>query len=314
MVAEHVVEVSHIGQFNILDRVITCAVSKDGVRILSGRGYRAALGYSANAKGNKSALENDVSQMPSFLASGNLKPFISKGFNMSPIHYRHPINHRVFVGYEATTLPAVCDVYLDARRAGVLLPHQSPIADMCEMLVRSLAKTGIVALIDEATGFQENRDKAALRSIFDRYLRKEFAEWSMTFFPEFYQRIFMLRNWKWDPTNPACGPRHLAQLTKDIVYERLAPGILEELEKRNPMKEADDGARRREGKHHQLLTEDVGRRELDRHLAVVTGLMRASADWRQFVRSLDRACPKPGHSVQLDFGDLPGIDLQAEAA
>ena len=75
-------------------------------------------------------------------------------------------------------LPLVCDVYLAARAAGVLTRKQLPIAEACEILVRALAQTGIIALVDEATGFQEVRDRRTLEAILNRYLRQEFAAWN----------------------------------------------------------------------------------------------------------------------------------------
>jgi len=70
------------------------------------------------------------------------------------------------------------------------------------------------------------------------------------------------------------------------VYERLAPGILEELEARNPK----DDRGHRKGKHHQLLIDDVGDPALARHLHA--GFMRASSSWDQFYRMMNRAFQK----------------------
>ena len=50
-------------------------------------------------------------------------------------------------------LPLVADLYLRAREAGILTPQQIPTAQKAEMLVRSLARIGITALVDEATGY-----------------------------------------------------------------------------------------------------------------------------------------------------------------
>jgi len=38
-----------------------------------------------------------------------------------------------------------------------------------------------VALVDEATGYQEIRDRLALQAILDRFLRKELAAWAKRF-------------------------------------------------------------------------------------------------------------------------------------
>ena len=83
------------------------------------------------------------------------------------------------------------------------------------------------------------------------------------------------------------------------MYERLAPGILEELEQRNPQDEKG----RRQHRHHQWLTEDVGHPALAQHLHAVTGLMRACSDWQQFHDMLKKAFPKRGSVVQLELVD-----------
>jgi P63C domain len=77
----------------------------------------------------------------------------------------------------------------------------------------------------------------------------------------------------------------------------LAPGILEELKKKNPKLPSG----RRMHKRFQWLTEDIGR--LREHLASVITLMRASAEWPQFMRMLDRALPRYGDTAQLSLGD-----------
>ena len=117
---------------------------------------------------------------------------------------------------------------------------------------------------------------------------------------EFYQEIFRLRGWEWDilKNSRGQGPRVLGKYTNDLVYARLAPGILDELQLRNP---PDERGRRR-AKHHQWLTEDVGHPALAQHLHAVLGLMRASdsGQWDKFKRLLDRAFP-----IRTDLSDLP---------
>ena len=85
-------------------------------------------------------------------------------------------------------------------------------------------------------------------------------------------------------------PSVVGKYTNDLVYERLAPELLTELEELNP--KTDKGNRK--AKHHQWLTEDVGHPALAQHLHAVIGFMRAWARWDQFYRLLQRAFPKKG--------------------
>jgi hypothetical protein len=91
----------------------------------------------------------------------------------------------------------------------------------------------------------------------------------------------------------------VGKYTNNIVYDRLAPGILEELKKKNPKLSSG----RRKHKHFQWLTEDIRDPRLREHLASVITLMRASTEWNQFLRMLDRALPKYGDTIQLSLND-----------
>ena len=139
----------------------------------------------------------------------------------------------IALGYRAELLPKVCNVYLQAQQEGNLLKSQEHIAERCLILLNGLATVGIIALVDEATGFQEERDKLALQAILDRYLLHQFAAWAKRFPDDFYKQIFRLRRWEWKGMK-VNRPQCVAAYTKELVYSRLAPRILEELEARKP--------------------------------------------------------------------------------
>ena len=139
-----------------------------------------ALGRSRQAKG-RAYYKGDVN-LPAFLTANNLKPFIPEELTVtsSQVEFRTAKGARAF-GYPAGILPKVCDVFLDADDAGALTSAQKHIAVRARMLIRGLAHVGIVALVDEATGYQDVRDRLALQEILDAYLRKEFAAWAKRF-------------------------------------------------------------------------------------------------------------------------------------
>lgn len=285
---------THEGQLRIGDLVIQCAVTEDGTRLLTQEGFLKAIGRSGKPAAGRGSV---VEKVAPFLALDNLKPFITKELESStfPILFK-PVQGSRAWGYRAELLPQVCEVYLKARDAGALLKNQEKFARACDMLMRALAHVGIVALVDEATGYQEIRQRNALQALLDRYLRKELAAWASTFPNDFYHEIFRLRGWQWQSIS-SHRPRLVGKLTKDIVYARLAPGILKELEERNPANEK--GYRR--ARHHQWLTEDVGHPALAQHLHAVIAFMRVSHTWDQFYRMLNQAFPKRGDTLQLPF-------------
>jgi len=115
--------------------------------------------------------------IPLFLAHKNLKPYAEKHlggvhFELKPYRTERGGSGQ---GIPAETLPKVCEVWMDANRDGVLGPRQQLTAKKAEILFRGFAHVGIVALIDEATGYQRIRDREALQAILDAYLRKELA-------------------------------------------------------------------------------------------------------------------------------------------
>jgi hypothetical protein len=289
-------EATHRGSLNIGPVSIPCAVLRDGTRVLSENGIANALGgRSGAAKRLKTAAAESGAHVPVFLASKSLSDYISNELldgPLKPIRYLSGDNY--IVGYQAEALPEICNIWLQARQDGKLDPQQADRAQAAEIVMRGLANLGIIALIDEATGYQDTRDRDALQAILDKYLRKEFAAWAKRFPDAFYREIFRLRGWSWSAMSVA-RPGVVGRYTNDVVYERLAPGILEELRTLNPT--LDDGGRAR--KHHQHLTDDIGHPALAQHLHAVIGLMRASATWDQFKSLLDRAFPKKGTQLEL---------------
>ena len=201
-------------------------------------------------------------------------------------------------GYEATVLADLCEAILAAREAGVLLSQQAHIAEQAEALLRSFARVGIIALIDEATGYQDFRTREALQKILDKLIQKNLRPWTKTFPDEFYKEMFRLKGWTYSPWS-VNRPGIVGKYTNDVVYERLATGILEALQSFNPtLPEGGRGHR-----HHQHLTEHTGYPALQEHLAVVVGLMRAAPNWNNFTRLLNRSLPKLDSNFELLLED-----------
>ena len=279
---------THEGTLTIGTLDLPVAVLEGGIRVLTSRAMMTALGrpWKGTYKGTK---------LPNFVGARNLIPFIGKELIevLEPVYYV-PFKGKRVAGYRAELLPLVCDVYLNARLEEKLTQGQMPAAKQAEILVRSLSKIGIVGLVDEVTGYQDVRDRQALQALLDKYLKQEFAAWAKVFPDEFYQQIFRLRGWTWRGMK-VNRPQVVAKYTNDIVYKRLAPGILQQLEERNPINARGYRAVR----HHQWFTEDIGHPALAQHLYAVIGLMRIANTWDEFKRLLNRAYPKRGDSVQL---------------
>lgn len=291
------------GYSSILDLAGTklpCAVVEgpNGVqRVLSESGVtQAILGTRSGAsKRLKRAAEDGGALLPLFVAPSQLKPFITNDLIDGPLK---PLDYvdggRVVRGYDASILVAVCAVWLKARSAGALQKQQLAKAQQAEALALALADTGVTALIDEATGYQDDRAKDALAKIFADFLAKERQKWALTFPLDFYKEIYRLRGWKFEPWNTK-RPGVIAAWTDDFVYDRIAPGLTEELRQKNPV--LDSG--HRSHKHHQWFNTDKGHPKLKEHIAGVIALLRASDNWEAFKRGLNRAYPKFGDTIPL---------------
>ena len=260
-----------------------------------------ALGRARQAKGRK-YYDSNVN-MPAFLTAKNLNSFIPKELSVtsSQIEFRTVRGHKAF-GYAAELLPKACDVFIDADEANVLTAGQKHIAVRARVLVRGLAHVGIKALVDEATGYQEIRDRQALQEMLDKYLLAERAKWAKRFPDEFYKEIFRLRDWHWKGMQ-VNRPQVVGRYTNDIVWDRLAPGVRKELERLNPKTETGE----RRSRHHQWLTYDIGHPELQKHLNGVIVLMKsviqAKGGWEEFRRRLQRVFPKINTNLDLPFDE-----------
>jgi hypothetical protein len=183
------------------------------------------------------------------------------------------------------------------KAQGPLHPSQEKIAHACKIIMRSLAKLGIIALVDEATGYQELRDRLALQKMLEKYFTDEWAKWTRTFPDEFYKHLFRLKGLEY-PVPGGRRPRFVGHWTNDIVYLRLAPGVLEELRKKNPRNEITG---ERLQKHHQYLTRDYRHPALKEHLSNVIFLMRTCAtdeEFREKLRLNVTTCCFFSHSVR----------------
>ena len=288
----------YTGELEIGDAKIECAVLEDGRRVLTQSDMMRAMGRARQAKG-RAYYDGDVN-LPAFLTAKNLKPFISKELYVtsSQIEFRLPSGQRAF-GYLADMLPEVCKVYLKARDAGALVQSQQHIAVQADILIRGLASIGIVALVDEATGYQRDRAADALAVILERFIAKELQPWVKTFPDTYYEQLFRLRGLEY-PKDSVIRPQYFGKLTNDIIYDRLAPGVREELKESTPKLPSG----RRKHRFFQRLTPDLGHPKLREHLASVVTIMKLSRDYKDFKGKLDHIHPPYGKEVQLQLPEL----------
>ncbi|MBD66527.1 MAG: hypothetical protein CME62_15045 [Halobacteriovoraceae bacterium] len=266
-----VFECTHKGELEIGDKKISCAVLSNGTRIITQTALFDA--FNRPRKGEKR-----IEGLPSIIGAKNLIPFVSDELvEMSkPVHYQTN-SGKMSSGYRAELIPEICDIYLKAFDKGALLESQNKIVAQANILVRALAKVGITALIDEATGYQYDREQNALQTILKAYIAEDYLKWQARFPRKYYQEIFRLYDWEYDPMSMR-RPVYLGKFTNEYVYQKLPDGILEELRKKNPKTSKGN----RKMKHHQFLTNEIGIPHLEKHITKLITVMELSDNIDEF--------------------------------
>ena len=186
-------------------------------------------------------------------------------------------------GIPAETLPMICRVYVDAEDAGALTARQRHVAQAARRLLIALGDVAMIALVDEATGFQALRPHNELQRILEAYVLPEHRPWVKTVPVEFTKELYRL--WGWDLSETMQGPRYAGKLIRKYIYQQLPGGVLTALDESNP----HDSSWQRRRKHHQFLTEEMGLEHFKAQLSGVMALMRASASKDEFERLFQRA-------------------------
>jgi hypothetical protein len=262
------------------DIEIPCYVLADGRRVLHQRGMVDALGMSRGSSGGTGG-----DRLAKFVAGDRLKPFLRSHLvevTESPIKFKTTVGQLAY-GYEATVLADICEAVLAAREAGALQHQQMHIAKQCEILIRGFARVGIIALVDEATGFQYDRPRRELEEQLKKFLSESLRRWVRTFPADYFKHLCRLRGVELRPDMKL--PQYFGCLTNNLVYRRLAPGLLKRLKERRVERGNPSN------KLPSWLSADVGFPEVLVHLGTVVGLMKLHTNYEPFEKQLDEIAP-----------------------
>lgn len=272
------------GSLNVAGQTVRCAVLSNGVRVVFQRELVALL--TGHKKGGLSR----------YMASKNLEPFVPAKFKNRPLDeavYTFPVMTElgeVFAqGFDGTDLIEICDMYLKARAADKLLDAQQHLAAQAEIIVRAFAKVGIIAAIDEATGYQKQKDE--YQKLLAKYIAEELQPWVLTFGENYYMQIYRLKGWDWGRhiTEKKNHPWEVARITNRIIYEKLPSGVLDKLNELNPKNASGN----RKHKKFQFLTMNTGYVHLVKHMGHVESIMErhAPGEWHKALHEIDTRFP-----------------------
>lgn len=282
----------YVGEIKIGEIEIKCAVLSNEKRVFFQREVIGAL--TGNKKGG----------LERYLSAPNLQPYVPdkyKGevWDQNIIKFEH--NNREAHGLEGTDLIDICNMYISARNDGTLLTSQKHLATRADIIVNAFAKTGVIAVIDEATGFQKYRKKDALRLLVESYIIEEARQWMKEFPDEFFYELDRIYN---NPTTtPQKRPKYYGNFINTYVYKPIQDGlILERLNELNPTNEK--GARKK--RLHQFLNEEKGIQVLRNRIGKVTALLQISPSNRRFKNNFKRMESK---QQSFDFIDDDMVEI-----
>jgi len=274
----------------IADLAIPCYVLDDGRRVITMNGMIDTLGM---ARGG--AMVKGMNRLELFVSRERLKPFVSSNLHeriRNPIRFR--IGRTTAYGFDSDTLIDVAEAVIQADNKGTLQKQQAAIAHQCRVITSSLTRIGLIALIDEATGYQSKRDKDELQQILTAYLLPEHRPWMQTIPDEFTNEIYRVYGWVRTANNR--GPRYAGKLIRNLIYEKLPKPVLPALDEANP----SNAKYQRKHRHHQFLTEKQGLDHFRTQVITVMTLLRISKNKGDFNRHLKAYF---GNQMSFDFDD-----------
>ena len=221
---------------------------------------------------------NRLINIPSFIDAKNLQPYIDQEFKLliKPIEYFDGKSEKM--GYNALILPAMCEMYLQARRDEVLTAKQAHLAEKAEILQSAFARLGMITLIDEATGFQRDRSHDALRILLEKYISEGMQKWIKTFPDSFFKELDKLYDNQ--TTKSHKRPQYYGTFINTYVYDPIEHGYVKR--KLDELNIQDNG--KRKARFHQWLS-DEGKQVLTRQIGRVEMLMELCTDIESFKKA-----------------------------
>jgi len=272
---------------------VECYVMDNGERVLSLRGAARSMGLSG--AGSNALARNLNTQWIAPYLSEPLREWLERANRNQLPQY---VNSRGtnFLPFEASLFVDLCSAYVNALHDGILQTEKQRItAERLYSVMTAFAKTGLIAVIDEVTGYQEERDRDELQKILDAYISEELLPWAKRFPDEFYKQMFRLKGWEY---KGKAKPSYAGTLTNEYIYNYLPKGVLDELKRQTPKSNTGN----RTNRYHQHLTEDTGLPNLDKQLQQTIALMKAADDWEDFNKLFKKAMGEPVQ-MELDLGN-----------
>ena len=263
-----------------LEMKIPVYVLDDGRRIISRTG---ATSFLTDDKGG--------GNLESYTGIQALQPYMPADLSGMMVEFNLPeVVNKTVKGMEAETFVEICQAYVSAWQHGALQSDaQQKIAIRATMFLSACAKVGIVALIDEATGFQYERPLDALQIKLRLFLAQEMRKWEKTFPDELWEQFGRLTKWKGGVNSR---PKYWGKLVMELIYEYLDPDVAEWLKENAPQPFHGQN-------YHQWLSEQYGLRRLIEHIWRVIGVASTCDTMDELKNKMEQL-----------YGSAPGFQFQ----
>lgn len=267
------------GVLELGPRLVECFVFEDGRRALGTSQVQALVGAAQNRNFEerfaKILLENGAPKQPEKGLKNAIKRLDSKAKGGAPklqaIEFRHPTGNRTAYAYDTDAVLLILQTYAAAFRSGKLRKNQEHLGAAATDVLLACAGTGLVALVDEATGFQATRAPDYLQQRMALYLLDNPSKWRRFFAEDLSATICRLYG---KPIVAANGARWLAGVWSQLYKMVLGEDVYAELKRRNP--EPQHGSN-----HTQHLT-DPAKGVLTKDLEIVHAIAKTSQSRDEF--------------------------------
>lgn len=257
---------------------LECHVLNDSRRVLTAREVVRAL---RGTRSNPPGIKRYFDALPEY------RPGM---FDDRMMRFRIPGLPQIATGLEATVLIDMCDLYIAADENGTLKSNQAGLVKQAWIIMRASSKVGIEALIDEATGYQEVREKRALQVKLQAYIADDMQKWVKTFPDEFWHELARLEGIRYQARHR---PLRWGAYVLKFVYRAMDEDVAAELKKRNPNPHHKKNL-------HQYLR-DWGKDQLHQQLGGVIAIMRQCNDMNEFRARFETVYERKGQGRLGDF-------------
>lgn len=295
---EDVPRAIHTGKLEIASHIIDCAVLENGTRLLTQQTLLNAFGHTTKHRGRGSKTRPSLLHgLPPFLAAANLQSFLTtEARALTNLIVFRGAEGKVY-GYDARLLPAICEVYQQAAVADHLQSEeQQTVASLCSSLSHVLAQEDMLALVDEASGYQQQQEIQALRAILADYVSEALRPWLPRFPDEFFQQMYRLYHWHYQ-ADLVDRARYIGRFLHTWVHEQLPPEVIEALITLQGKSLLDEKVA---GLYKLLpfVSGPTGIPDLDKQFTMLIVLMRISTNKQELETHLESVFMQPSQEKQ----------------